>query len=128
MSRTIMLQFHIVKSTSKYNVMLHRQALQKLSMEVSMIRSLVKFPTRARVAQVKGDYADRDASLATAVKESNIREITANPKIQAVLHMNPPKNLTELQSLNRKLAALSQFLSRASENSYRSSRSWSSVL
>jgi hypothetical protein len=56
LSRIIMLQFHIVKPTSNYNVILGRLALQKLSMEVSSIRSLVEFQTGAGVATVISDY------------------------------------------------------------------------
>ena len=42
--------------------------------------------------------------------------IKANPKkIQAIVHMTPPNDLKELQSLSNKLATLSRFLSRASE-------------
>ncbi|GKF17796.1 reverse transcriptase domain-containing protein [Tanacetum coccineum] len=42
--------------------------------------------------------------------------VRANPKkIQAILDMKPPKNLTEVQIHNGKLATLSQFLSQASE-------------
>ncbi|PWA57401.1 Protein kinase, ATP binding site-containing protein [Artemisia annua] len=77
--RTIMLEFHIVKSTSKYNVILGRTTLQKLSMEVLTMRSLVEFPTRAGIATVKSDYPGKDASLAAAVEESNIREIAWEP-------------------------------------------------
>ena len=48
-------------------------------MKVSTIRSLVDFPTRAGVTIVMRDYPGNDASLAVAVKESKIREITSEP-------------------------------------------------
>ena len=42
------------------------------------------------------------------------RGIEANPdKIQAIIKMTPPKNVKEVQSLNRKVAALNRFVSRA---------------
>ncbi|GJY30387.1 hypothetical protein Tco_0413882 [Tanacetum coccineum] len=77
--RTIMLQFHIVKSTSKYNVILRRTTIWKLSMEVSTIRSMVEFPTASRFTMVKSDYQGRNASLATAVEEGSIQEIAWEP-------------------------------------------------
>ncbi|GKA23540.1 reverse transcriptase domain-containing protein [Tanacetum coccineum] len=72
LSRTIMLRFHIIKSTSKYNVILGRTTIQKLNMEVSTIRSVVEFPTKAGIAIVRSDYPGRDASLAAAVEEGKI--------------------------------------------------------
>ena len=42
------------------------------------------------------------------------RGIEANPdKIQAIIEMTPPKSVKEVQSLNRKVAALNRFMSRA---------------
>ncbi|GJR40456.1 hypothetical protein Tco_1216140 [Tanacetum coccineum] len=79
LSRTIMLQFHIVKSTSKYNIILGRTAIQNLNMEVSTIRLVVEFPTRAGITIVRSDYPGRDASLVAAIEESNIREIAWEP-------------------------------------------------
>ncbi|PWA89314.1 hypothetical protein CTI12_AA112520 [Artemisia annua] len=45
LSKSIMMDFHIVKSTLKYNVLMGRSTLQKLSIGVSTIRSLAEFPT-----------------------------------------------------------------------------------
>ncbi|PWA47232.1 hypothetical protein CTI12_AA501220 [Artemisia annua] len=56
LSRTILLQFHIVRSTSKYNVILGRTTLQKLSMKVSTIRLVVEFPTQGGIATIKSYY------------------------------------------------------------------------
>ncbi|GJX92189.1 hypothetical protein Tco_0345515 [Tanacetum coccineum] len=74
LSRTIMLPFYVVKSTSTYNVILGRYVIHKLSMEVSTIRSVVEFVTIARITTVKSDYPGRDASLAAAIKEGNTRD------------------------------------------------------
>ena len=42
------------------------------------------------------------------------RGIKANPnKIQAIMEMTPPRNVKEVQSLNRKIAALNRFVSKA---------------
>ncbi|GKB73593.1 hypothetical protein Tco_0935005 [Tanacetum coccineum] len=79
LSRTLMVQFHIVKSTSKYNVILGRTAIQKLSMEVSTIKSVVEFPILAGTMTVRSDYPGIDASLTTAIEEGNIREIAWEP-------------------------------------------------
>nr|GEX59961.1 reverse transcriptase domain-containing protein [Tanacetum cinerariifolium] len=79
LSRTIMLQFHIVKSTSKYNVILRRTAIHNLNMEVSIIRLVVKFPTEAGITIVRSDYPGRDASLVLDVEESNTLEIVWEP-------------------------------------------------
>ena len=44
------------------------------------------------------------------------RGIEANPdKIRAIIEMAPPRNVKEVQSLNRKIAALNRFVSRATE-------------
>ncbi|GJT82367.1 hypothetical protein Tco_1056709 [Tanacetum coccineum] len=61
LSRTIMLQFHILKSTSKYNVILGIIDIQKLSAEVSTIRLIVEFPTKAGTITVRSDYPGIDA-------------------------------------------------------------------
>ena len=42
------------------------------------------------------------------------RGIEANPdKIQAILNMEPPKNIKEVQSLTRRVATLNRFVSKA---------------
>ena len=42
------------------------------------------------------------------------RDIEANPdKIQAIMEMAPPRNVKEVQSLNRKITTLNKFMSRA---------------
>ncbi|GKE30217.1 hypothetical protein Tco_1445601 [Tanacetum coccineum] len=71
LSRTIMLQFHILKSTSKYNVILGIIDIQKLSAEVSTIRLIVEFPIEAGTITVRSDYPGINASLAESVEESN---------------------------------------------------------
>ena len=44
------------------------------------------------------------------------RGIEANPnKIWAIIEMAPPRNVKEVQSLNRKIAALNKFVSRATD-------------
>ena len=44
------------------------------------------------------------------------RGIKANPdKIQAILDMEPPKNIKEVQSLTRRIAALNKFVSKATD-------------
>ena len=44
------------------------------------------------------------------------RGIVANPdKIQAILDMEPPKNIKEVQSLTRRIAALNKFVSKATD-------------
>ena len=44
------------------------------------------------------------------------RGIEANPdKIQAILDMEPPKNIKEVQSLTRRVAALNRFVSKATD-------------
>ena len=46
----------------------------------------------------------------------NNRGIEANPeKIKAVLDMPPPTNIKEVQRLTRRIAALSRFMSKASD-------------
>ena len=41
------------------------------------------------------------------------RGVEANPdKIQAILEMTPPKNIKEVQNMNRRVAALNRFISR----------------
>ena len=48
------------------------------------------------------------------------RGIEANPdKIRAIMEMKPPKNVKEVQSLNRKVAALNRFVSRATDKCLR---------
>ena len=44
-------------------------------MEFPTIRSLVEFPTQGGIVTVKSDYAGKEASLAVAIAESNIREM-----------------------------------------------------
>ena len=42
------------------------------------------------------------------------RGIEANPdKIQAILNIEPPKNIKDVQSLTRRVAALNRFVSKA---------------
>ncbi|GJX32935.1 hypothetical protein Tco_0242790 [Tanacetum coccineum] len=67
------------QSTSKYNIILGRTSIQNLSMKVLSIRSIVEFPTEARVAIVRSDYPGRDETLAAIVEEGNIREIAWKP-------------------------------------------------
>ena len=44
------------------------------------------------------------------------RGIKVNPdKIQAIMKMEPPRNIKEVQSLNGKIAALNRFVSRATD-------------
>jgi len=44
------------------------------------------------------------------------RKIKANPdKIQAILNMEPPKNIKEVQSLTGRVAALNRFVSKATD-------------
>ena len=44
------------------------------------------------------------------------RRIEANPdKIQTILNMEPPKNIREVQSLTRRVAALNRFVSKATD-------------
>ena len=44
------------------------------------------------------------------------RGIEANPdKMQAILNMEPPKNIKEVQSLTRRVAALNRFISKATD-------------
>jgi len=44
------------------------------------------------------------------------RGIEANPdKIQAILNMEPPQNVKEVQSLTRQVAALNRFVSKATD-------------
>ena len=44
------------------------------------------------------------------------RRIEANPdKIQAILDMEPPRNIKEVQSLTRRVAALNKFISKATD-------------
>ena len=44
------------------------------------------------------------------------RGIEANPnKIQAILNMEPPRNMKEVQSLTRRVAALNRFVSKATD-------------
>ena len=44
------------------------------------------------------------------------RGIKANPdKIQAILNIEPPKNIKEVQSLTRQVAALNRFVSKATD-------------
>ena len=45
------------------------------------------------------------------------RGIEANPdKIQAILNMEPPRNIKEVQSLTRRVTALSRFVSKVNDN------------
>ncbi|GKB79411.1 hypothetical protein Tco_0946306 [Tanacetum coccineum] len=66
-------------SASKYNVIIRRNAIQKLSMEVLTIKSAVEFPIEVGITTIRSDYPGRDASLAAAVKEGNIWEIMWEP-------------------------------------------------
>ncbi|GKE52782.1 hypothetical protein Tco_1487938 [Tanacetum coccineum] len=75
LSRTIMLEFYVVKSTSNYNVLLGRSAMQKLNIGVSTIRSVVEFPTREGIFTVKSNCPGRDIRLAVAVEVTRTREI-----------------------------------------------------
>ena len=44
------------------------------------------------------------------------RRIEANPdKIRAIMEMTPLRNVKEVQSLNRKVAALNRFVSKATD-------------
>ena len=74
-----MMDFHIFKSTLKSKMLMGRPTLQKLSIGVSTTRSLVEFPTMARLALVKIDYSSTYAGLAVVVEESNIKEIQWEP-------------------------------------------------
>ena len=45
--------------------------------------------------------------------------IEANPnKIQAILNMEPPKNVKEVQSLTRRVAALNRVVSKATDKCF----------
>ena len=47
------------------------------------------------------------------------RGIEANPdKIQAILNMEPPRNIKEVQSLTRRVAALNRFVSKATDKCF----------
>ncbi|GKA30096.1 ribonuclease H-like domain-containing protein [Tanacetum coccineum] len=74
---------HVAIPYSQINIQVrchtHKNSLEKLKMEVSTIRSVVEFPTGARVVMVKSDYPSRDASLTTTVEERNIRKIMWEP-------------------------------------------------
>ena len=49
--------------------------------------------------------------------------IEANPdKIQAILNMEPPKNVKEVQSLTRRVAALNRFVSKAIDKGFHFSK------
>lgn len=51
------------------------------------------------------------------------RGIEANPeKIQAIVEIRSPRNLKEIQSLSRKLAALSRFIYKATDKCHFSSK------
>ncbi|GKA55567.1 hypothetical protein Tco_0754639 [Tanacetum coccineum] len=71
--RTIMLEFHVVKSS--YNVLLGRTVIQKLSMEVSSIWSIVEFPTSEGITRVKSNYPGREEILAALVDGTRTSEI-----------------------------------------------------
>ncbi|GKD56613.1 hypothetical protein Tco_1290000 [Tanacetum coccineum] len=70
-----MLEFHVVKSTSNYNILLGRSAMQELSMKVLTIWSVIELPTREGISTVKRDYFRRVASLAVAVEGTRTREM-----------------------------------------------------
>nr|GFC77956.1 protein kinase, ATP binding site-containing protein [Tanacetum cinerariifolium] len=77
-----MLQFHIIKSTSKYNFILGRTTLQKFNMKVGTIKLVVEFQTWAGVTTIKSDYPGREVSFPAAMEESNTREITRDPTLR----------------------------------------------
>ncbi|GJR19907.1 reverse transcriptase domain-containing protein [Tanacetum coccineum] len=93
LSRTETLNFVIVKPDSPHNMLLGRTAMQKMRIVVSTIHEAIKFYTK---------------------KEG----IKSNPtKIKAVTKLEQPRVLKDIQSLNKKLAALSHFLSKGAERS-----------
>ncbi|GJS97148.1 hypothetical protein Tco_0804116 [Tanacetum coccineum] len=56
-------------STSKYNVLLGRRKIQKLSMKVSTIRSVVKFPMEEGLVTIKSKYPGLEETLSITTKE-----------------------------------------------------------
>ncbi|XP_071695052.1 uncharacterized protein [Rutidosis leptorrhynchoides] len=56
-SRTVLLTFMVVRSQSKYNVILGRIALQELGAIPSTIHGMLKFPTTTSVATLILDHA-----------------------------------------------------------------------
>ncbi|GKA11045.1 hypothetical protein Tco_0690478 [Tanacetum coccineum] len=63
LSRTIMLEFHVVKSASIYNVMFGRTKMQKINMEIFTTTPVIEFPTKEGMATVRSDYLTKDATL-----------------------------------------------------------------
>lgn len=52
---TVTPEFEVVKSYSKYNVLLERPKMHKFGVIVSTVHSLVKFQTRRDIATIKGN-------------------------------------------------------------------------
>ncbi|XP_071700142.1 uncharacterized protein [Rutidosis leptorrhynchoides] len=66
-SRTMQLTYVVVRSQSKYNVILGRMALQELSAIPSTVHGMLKFPTRAGVATLFSDRAQVYADVSQPV-------------------------------------------------------------
>ncbi|XP_071727589.1 uncharacterized protein [Rutidosis leptorrhynchoides] len=66
-SRTVQLTFVVVRSQSKYNVILGRTALQELGAIPSTVQGMLKFPTRAGVATLFSDRAQVCADISQPV-------------------------------------------------------------
>nr|GEU57179.1 reverse transcriptase domain-containing protein [Tanacetum cinerariifolium] len=95
LSRTETLNFVIVRSDSSHNMLLGRIAMQKW-----------------------GSWSHRCTSHQVSHKKGIGMGIKANPsKVKAVTDLEQPRVLKDIQSLNGKLAAISQFLSKGARRS-----------
>ncbi|GKD66411.1 hypothetical protein Tco_1308519, partial [Tanacetum coccineum] len=69
------MEFHIVRSSSKYNILFGRTTIKQLCPKVSLIRSHIQFPTKSWLATVKSEFPGMDAELTTVVDNMTVMEI-----------------------------------------------------
>ncbi|RWW60677.1 hypothetical protein BHE74_00032307 [Ensete ventricosum] len=86
-SKTLMVSFMVVKLSSVYNAIIGRPTLNRLKAVVSTYHRLPKFPTRARVGEVRSDPREsRQCYLTTTI-------LSKKPKVQSATTV--PQNLKD---------------------------------
>lgn len=75
LSRTVFMEFHVVMSNSRYNVLFSITTIQQLYEEMSTIRSHLQFPSKSGMATIESDYLGKDVELTADVENITTREI-----------------------------------------------------
>nr|GEZ00699.1 reverse transcriptase domain-containing protein [Tanacetum cinerariifolium] len=141
LSRIEILNFVIRKSDSPHNMLLGRTAMQKIGIVVSTSHRAIKFHTKKGVETILSvgeareetkkarrtltiskeripSCDDTKEKIVVSDKYPEQMGVKANPlNIKAVIELEQPLALKDIQSLDRKLAAFSRFLSKGAERS-----------